>query len=149
MNYCGLNVCDTANGPGIRVSLFVSGCTVQCKYCFNKESWDFNAGKPFTEQTKQTILNALQEEYIEGFSLLGGDPFEREHESCLVDLLADIKNRYPNKTIWCWTGRIYDTVKDSPLLKYVDYLVDGPYVPALKAEHKWYGSNNQKIIKIR
>lgn len=149
MNYIGLNLCDTANGDGIRVSLFVSGCTVHCKDCFNKESWDFNAGKPFDADVKMKILNALNEPYIAGFSLLGGDPFEPEHEKQLKALLRVIKTTYPEKTIWAWTGRRYENVKDSPLMQYIDVLIDGAYVDKLKVKGQWHGSSNQRVIEIK
>ena len=149
MNYIGLNLCDTANGPGVRVSLFVSGCTVHCKDCFNKESWDFNSGNQFNADVKMKILSALNDPYIAGFSLLGGDPFEPEHEKQLKALLRVIKTTYPEKTIWAWTGRRYESVKDSPLMQYIDVLIDGAYVDKLKVKGKWYGSSNQRVIEIK
>lgn len=146
MNYVGINTYDTANGEGIRVSLFVSGCTVHCKDCFNKESWDFSAGRLFTNVEKQEILTALGQDYIEGFSLLGGDPFEKEHEEVLLDLLKSIKEAYPNKHIWAWTGRTLNKVKDSPLLEYIDVLIDGAFIKALYIPELLYrGSTNQEI----
>lgn len=150
MNYIGLSKYDTANGPGVRVSLFVSGCTVHCKGCFNQESWDFAAGKTFTDETTTAILKALDNPYVAGFSLLGGDPFEPEHEATLVKLLAAVKTRFPEKTIWAWTGRVFDKVKASPLLGYIDVLVDGPFVEKKKVTEQglWYGSTNQRVLKI-
>ncbi len=150
MNYIGFSKYDTANGPGVRVSLFVSGCTVHCKGCFNQESWDFAAGKPFTDETTAAILKALDNPYVAGFSLLGGDPFESEHEATLVKLLATVKTRFPEKTIWAWTGRVFDKVKASPLLGYIDVLVDGPFVEKKKVTEQglWYGSTNQRVLKI-
>ena len=150
MNYIGFSKYDTANGPGVRVSLFVSGCTVHCKGCFNQESWDFAAGKPFTDETTAAILKALDNPYVAGFSLLGGDPFEPEHEATLVKLLAAVKTRFPEKTIWVWTGRVFDKVKASPLLGYIDVLVDGPFVEKKKVTEQglWYGSTNQRVLKI-
>ena len=149
MNFCGLNFCDTSNGDGVRVSLFVSGCRMHCKGCFNPESWDFLYGEVFTEKTKEDILKGLHSDYIEGFSLLGGDPFEPEHEEVLLDLLKAIKEQYPDKTIWCWTGRKLEKIKDSPLLKYIDVLIDGAFVEHLKDPNlKWRGSSNQRIIRI-
>lgn len=146
MNYIGFNTCDTANGPGIRVSLFVSGCRLHCKNCFNKDSWDFSAGKLFDADIKMKILCALDHSYISGFSLLGGDPFEPEHEKQLVSLLRVIKSTYPDKEIWVWTGRKLDQVKQSPLIQYIDYLVDGAFIEHLKDPHLLYrGSSNQKV----
>lgn len=146
MNYIGINQYDTANGIGIRVSLFVSGCRMHCAGCFNKASWDFSSGAPFTYKEVETILKALNKDYIEGFSLLGGEPFEKEHESTLVDLLKTIKERYPDKTIWAWTGKWLEDIVGSPLLDYIDVLIDGPfdrklYEPSLK----YRGSSNQRI----
>ena len=150
MNYIGFSKYDTANGPGVRVSLFVSGCTVHCRGCFNQESWDFAAGKPFTDETRDAILKALDNPYVAGFSLLGGDPFEPAHEATLVKLLAAIKTRFPEKTVWAWTGRVFDKVKTSPLLGYIDVLVDGPFVEKKKVTEQglWYGSTNQRVLKI-
>lgn len=148
MNYAGLSTYDTANGTGIRVSLFVSGCRVHCKDCFSKETWNFDYGRPFTEETKNQILHALNNPYIAGFSLLGGDPFEPEHATVLTDLLHTIKERFPEKTVWAWTGRRYENVKNSPLMPFIDVLVDGPYVAALRVKHQFYGSQNQRIIPI-
>lgn len=146
MNYVGLNFYDTANGDGIRVSLFVSGCRMHCKGCFNQESWSFYAGDPFTEETKAKIIEALGQDYISGFSLLGGEPFEPEHEAVLDDLLKTIKITYPDKTIWAWTGKTLYRVQDSPLLQYIDVLVDGPYIEALADKNlKYRGSSNQEI----
>lgn len=150
MNFIGISDFDTSNGPGVRVSLFVSGCRVHCKGCFNPESWAFDAGLPFRMEVEgERILNALSNSYVEGFSLLGGDPFEPEHESTLLQLLKEIKNRFPNKTIWAWTGRTYMHVKDSPLLEYVDVLVDGPFVQSRKVDHQWFGSSNQRVLYLK
>lgn len=146
MNYVGLNFYDTANGDGIRVSLFVAGCRMHCKGCFNQESWSFYAGEPFTEETKAKIIDALGQDYVSGFSLLGGEPFEPEHEAVLDDLLKTIKVTYPDKTIWAWTGKTLYRVQDSPLLQYIDVLVDGPYIEALADKTlKYRGSSNQEI----
>lgn len=149
MNYCGLNLCDSSNGPGLRVSLFVSGCSLHCKECFNKNSWDFNYGKKFTEIEKDLIMTGLKDSFIKGFSLLGGDPFEPEHKEVLLDLLKTIKSKYPNKDIWVWTGRLYNNIKDNKLLDYIDVLVDGPFIDKLKDPNLLYrGSSNQNIIYL-
>ena len=102
MNYIGLSAYDTANGPGVRVSLFVSGCTLHCKGCFNQESWSFTAGRPFTAETEAQIMKALDSKWIAGFSLLGGDPFEPEHEAVLAGLLERIKERFPDGPLSTW-----------------------------------------------
>ena len=150
MNYIGLSHYDTANGPGVRVSLFVSGCTIHCKGCFNEESWSFTAGNPFTEETEAEIMKALDSKWVAGFSLLGGDPFEPEHAEVLTGLLKRIKERYPEKNIWAWTGRTFKHVEGSPLLPYIDRLVDGAYVQKLHMAKQgaWRGSSNQRIIPL-
>lgn len=153
MNYVGLNFYDTANGDGIRVSLFVAGCRMHCKGCFNQESWPFDAGKPFTSEEERQIIEHLSSPYVAGFSLLGGEPFEPEHEIPLLSLLASIKAHFPDKTIWAWTGHKYEDVKKSPLMRYIDVLIDGAFVERIKlnsqeAKGKYYGSSNQRVIPI-
>ncbi len=151
MNYIGLSSCDTANGPGVRVSLFVSGCTLRCKGCFNPESWDFEAGKPFTEETVETIFRYLDEPYVAGLSILGGDPLEESNIPVVTDLARRVKERYGKKRdVWLWTGRIYDKYADLPLWQWVDTVVDGPFVEKRKVTQKglWYGSDNQRVIPI-
>lgn len=144
MNFIGLNKYDTANGPGIRVSLFVSGCTLHCRGCFNKESWRFDAGKPFTSQKLDEIIKELQEPWVEGFSLLGGDPFE----PCLHDdILNIVKTLKPlKKSIWVWTGRVLEDLKGNEILNYIDVLVDGPFIQDLKGDYEYRGSSNQRIL---
>ena len=150
MNYSGINFCDTANGPGVRVSLFVSGCSLHCKGCFNKEAWDRQFGKPFTDETLNTLLEALREPYVDGLSLLGGDPLEPYNEALLERICSLVRDRFPDKTIWLWTGRKYEEVKDKPIMKYVDVLVDGPFIEKFKTNEqgKYYGSSNQRVITI-
>ena len=108
MNYGEIKNFDIANGEGVRVSLFVSGCTHHCKNCFNKETWDFNYGKPFTEETEELLLRELEPDYIDGLSLLGGEPFEPQNQAVLLPFLRRVKERYPKKKIWCYTGYLYD-----------------------------------------
>ena len=151
MNYIGLSSCDTANGPGVRVSHFVSGCTLRCKGCFNPESWDFSAGKLFTEETVETIFRFLDEPYVAGLSILGGDPLEESNVPVVTDLARRVKERYGKKRdVWLWTGRIYDKYADLPLWQWVDTVVDGPFVERRKVTQKglWYGSDNQRVIPI-
>lgn len=160
LNYAVIKKFDIANGPGVRVSLFVSGCRHKCKNCFNSEAWDFSYGKPFSDETKQEILTALEPNHIEGFSLLGGEPFEPENQEAVLDILKAIKEKMPNKTVWCYTGFLYDsqllegrvgnpdTVKE--ILKYIDVLVDGKFVEELKSPDLIFrGSSNQRIIDIK
>lgn len=150
MNYIGLNYYDTANGDGIRVSLFVSGCTLRCPGCFNKESWDFNAGKPFTKAIKRSILRTLEKPHISGISILGGEPFEPENELALVPLCAEIRKKFKGKTIWLWTGHLYKEIKDNALAQYCDVIIDGPFIQRLaSADIKFRGSTNQQIIKVK
>ena len=150
MNYSGINFCDTANGPGVRVSLFVSGCSLHCKGCFNKEAWDRQYGKPFTDETLNTLLEALREPYVDGLSLLGGDPLEPYNEAVVERICSLVRDRFPDKTIWLWTGRKYEEVKDKPIMKYIDVLVDGPFIEKFKTNEqgKYYGSSNQRVITI-
>lgn len=160
MNYAAIKPFDVANGPGVRVSLFVSGCTHRCKNCFNQEAWDFNYGDPFTEKEEQRILEALKPDYIKGFSLLGGEPFEKSNQIVLSEFLPKIKEAYPEKTIWCYTG--YDFEKDlltgriagkeitDKMLSCIDILVDGKFVEELKnLKLRFKGSENQRIIDVK
>lgn len=157
MNYAEIKNCDIANGPGVRVSLFVSGCTHHCPGCFNQVAWDFAYGQPFTEQTIQTILDMLRPDYIRGLTLLGGEPFEPQNQGAVVALLRRIKAEMPEKTIWAFTGyllekdllsgRLGDTRE---YLSYLDVLVDGPFIEAKKNLNlQFRGSENQRIIDMR
>ena len=148
MNYIGLNKYDTTDGPGSRVSLFVSGCTVRCKGCFNPESWNFKAGKEFTDETLKQLCSYLDKDYIQGLSILGGEPLEPENEPTVAALCKTVKHFYPNKTIWLWTGKTYDIVKDLPVMEYIDTVVAGPYEQDLHIDHCYYGSSNQQIIHL-
>mgnify|MGYP004472962983 FL=1 len=157
MNYANIKKCDIANGPGVRVSLFVSGCTHHCPGCFNQVAWDFAYGQPFTEQTIQTILDMLRPDYIRGLTLLGGEPFEPQNQGAVVALLRRIKAEMPEKTIWAFTGyllekdllsgRLGDTRE---YLSYLDVLVDGRFIEAKKNLNlQFRGSENQRIIDMR
>ena len=157
MNYANIKNCDIANGPGVRVSLFVSGGTHHCPGCFNQVAWDFAYGQPFTEQTIQTILDMLRPDYIRGLTLLGGEPFEPQNQGAVVALLRRIKAEMPEKTIWAFTGyllekdllsgRLGDTRE---YLSYLDVLVDGPFIEAKKNLNlQFRGSENQRIIDMR
>lgn len=159
MNYGAIKKTDIANGPGVRVSLFVSGCTHHCKGCFNPETWDFNYGKPYDETVCGKIINALSPVYITGFSLLGGEPFEPENQKELVSLLKKIKETYPQKDIWCYTGYTFETdlLQNSAvrceytdeMLKNIDILVDGRFIEKNKnLMLKFRGSENQRIIDL-
>lgn len=160
MNYAVIKYSDVANGPGVRVSLFVSGCTHHCKGCFNSEAWDFRYGKPFDKDVKNYILKALERPYIRGLSILGGEPFEPVNQLELAPFLTEVRNKYPQKTIWCYTG--YDYEKDimgsmfskypqtAVMLENIDVLVDGEFVEELKDLNlRFRGSSNQRIIDMK
>ena len=147
MNYSGLNTCDSTNGNGLRVSLFVSGCSLHCKGCFNKDAWDKNYGKEFTEKTMDTLLEALRSPWIDGLSILGGDPLEDYNVPTVSYIVALVKQFMPEKTIWLWTGRKYEQIKDLALLKHVDVLITEPFIERKKCYGKYYGSSNQCVYR--
>ena len=150
MNYCGIKKTDIANGPGVRVSLFVSGCRNHCPGCFQPETWDFDYGAPFTEETEDEILTALRPSWIQGLSILGGDPMEPENQKALVQFLKRVKAELPEKDVWIYTGYLLEKISDSPLLQYADVLVDGPFMEAEKdISLAFRGSRNQRIIRLR
>ena len=157
MNYATIKNCDIANGPGVRVSLFVSGCTHRCPGCFNEVAWDFNYGEPFTEQTIDSIIEMLRPSYIKGLTLLGGEPFESQNQPDVVKLLRRIRAELPEKSIWAFSGYLFE--KDilsgrigdvSEYLSYLDVLVDGPFIQAKKnLSLRFRGSENQRIIDVQ
>lgn len=160
MNYADIKQYDIANGPGVRVSLFVSGCTHHCKGCFNEETWDFNYGQLFTSETIQTILEYLKPDYIRGLTILGGEPFEHTNQFGILPLLHAVRQAYPNKSIWCYTGYLFDEAivnqmipkwpETTDLLTYIDVLVDGPFIEELKKSGlRFKGSENQRIICVK
>ena len=159
MNFANLKKHDVANGVGVRVSLFVSGCTHRCKGCFNAEAWDFSYGRIYTAETEDEILRALDHAYIAGLSLLGGEPFEPSNQRVLVGLLERVRERFPQKTVWCYTGytlerdlyaggRAYCEATDA-MLSRIDVLVDGEFIEEKKdLKLKFRGSSNQRIIDL-
>lgn len=153
MNYGAIKKNDIANGVGVRVSLFVSGCRHRCKNCFNKETWNFDYGRKFTEQTAEEIIAALNNSYVNGFSLLGGEPFEPENQPEVLSLLKRIRQTFPEKDIWCYTGFLTEDLlngKSREILSYIDVLVDGKFVEELKdASLLFRGSSNQRIIDVK
>ncbi len=150
MNYAGLKKVDTANGYGVRVSLFVSGCRNRCPGCFQPQTWDFSYGEPFTKETEEEILEALNHSWIQGLSVLGGDPMEPENQAALLPFLRRVKETLPEKDVWIYTGYLYEDVSQSPLLRYADVLVDGPFMEDRKdAGLAFRGSRNQRIIDLR
>ena len=156
MNFATIKNCDIANGPGVRVSLFVSGCTHRCPGCFNEVAWDFDYGQPFTQETIDSIIDMLRPSYVRGLTLLGGEPFEPQNQGAIVELLRQIKKELPQKSIWAFTGFLFD--KDilsgrlgdcSEYLSYLDVLVDGPFVEAKKnLSLRFRGSENQRLIDV-
>ena len=160
MNYGEIKKCDIANGEGVRVALFVSGCRHHCKGCFNSMTWDFNYGKKFTEETEEEILEALKPNYIDGLSLLGGEPFEPENQEVLVKLLRKVKERYPEKNIWCYSGYLFDEELKTEsrarceytdeMLSMLDVLVDGRFEEDKKNITLLFrGSENQRLIDVK
>lgn len=160
MNYAEIKRCDIANGPGVRVSLFVSGCTHRCKNCFNEVAWDFSYGKPFDEATQDLLIRELSPDYISGLTLLGGEPLETENQAGLLPFLERVKAELPGKTIWCFTGylfekdvlgRMLENVPETKrILELIDILVDGPFIEAQKnISLQFRGSSNQRIIDVQ
>ena len=159
MNYATIKPRDIANGPGVRVSLFVSGCTHRCPGCFNEVAWDFDYGTPFTEETIETILAMLKPGYIRGLTLLGGEPFEPQNQPAILDLLRQVKAKFPEKSVWAYSGYLFD--RDilagrlgpreitEEYVSYLDVLVDGPFVEAKKnLSLRFRGSENQRLIDV-
>lgn len=159
MNYATIKYYDIANGPGVRTSVFVSGCRHHCPGCFNEIAWDFGYGKPFDKTVRNEVFASCQPDYIAGLSLLGGEPMEPENQRALVDFVERVRQTYPGKSIWCYTGDLLDDLRNpnSPrhtevtdrLLAAIDVLVDGPFV---QAHHditlRFRGSSNQRIIDL-
>ena len=160
MNYGNIKECDIADGPGVRVTLFVSGCRHHCKGCFNSETWNFQYGVPFTEETQDKILKLLEPGYIQGFTLLGGEPFEPENQAVLVHLLKKIRETYPQNDIWCYSGYLFVqdmqpvgsvyTEYTKEMLRQIDVLVDGEFVEAKKDLTLIFrGSSNQRLLRLK
>lgn len=150
MNFGKINKADIANGTGVRVSLFVSGCRNRCKGCFNPEAWSFSYGEPFTADTVKEILKALAPDYISGLTILGGDPMECENVVPVENLCRQVKSMYPDKTIWIYTGYSWEDVRHLPMMLYADVLVDGRFIEAEKdLTLKFRGSRNQRIIDVQ
>ena len=159
MNYATIKSRDIANGPGVRVSLFVSGCTHRCPGCFNEEAWDFNFGQPFTQEVIDRILEDLSPSFVKGLTLLGGEPFDPRNQPSIVELLRQVKAKYPEKSVWAFSGYLFDRdilpgkLGDPAItreyLSYLDVLVDGPFVQAKKnLTLRFRGSENQRLIDV-
>ena len=160
MNYAAIKSRDIANGPGVRVCLFVSGCRHHCKGCFNQEAWDFDYGQPFTSETADQIIDLLRPGYVKGLTLLGGEPFDPRNQACVVELLRRIRQELPDKSIWAFSGYLFDRdllsghVGDPAVvqeyLSYLDVLVDGPFVEEKKnLSLRFRGSENQRLIDVK
>ncbi|MBP3476678.1 MAG: anaerobic ribonucleoside-triphosphate reductase activating protein [Lachnospiraceae bacterium] len=160
MKYSEIKNCDIANGPGVRVTIFVSGCTHHCEGCFNEMTWDFQYGKPFTEKTVSEILQYLAPDYITGLTLLGGEPLEYVNWQGLLPLLRAVKEKYPKKDVWCYTGYLFDEdiLEDfcgrwkemKEFLSYLDVIVDGEFILEQKdISLRFRGSKNQRIILVQ
>lgn len=150
MNYAAIKNYDIANGPGCRVSLFVSGCRHHCKGCFNAEAQAFDYGTEYTAETRRELLNMLSDEHISGLSILGGEPFEPENREEVLQLCAAAKSWYSEKNIWVWTGGEFEDLKNLPVMQYIDVLIDGPFVETLKNLSLFYrGSLNQRVIDVK
>lgn len=158
MNYAEIKNCDIANGPGVRVSLFVSGCTHHCPGCFNEIAWDFAYGQAFTQEVEDKLLTMLKPSYIKGLTLLGGEPFEPQNQEPIVRFLRRVKAAYPQKSIWAFSGYLYETIVSGRLgnweitkeyLSFLDVLVDGPFIEAKKnLSLRFRGSENQRLIDV-
>ena len=160
MNYAEIKNCDIANGIGVRVSLFVSGCTNRCEGCFQPQTWDFNFGEPFTAETEEKLLGMLRPDYIDGLTLLGGEPFEPANQRGLIGFVRKVKSQFPQKTIWAFSGFTLEELKTDgsrcrteltdELLSYIDVLVDGRFEQSLKnLSLRFRGSSNQRLIDLK
>ena len=160
MHYGEIKNCDIANGEGVRVTLFVSGCTNHCKNCFQPQTWDFEFGQPFTAETEEQLLAMLQPDYINGLTVLGGEPFEPSNQRALLPFLRRVREQYPKKNIWCFSGFTYEELKTEgshprcevtdEMLDQLDVLVDGRFVEELKdISLRFRGSSNQRLIDMK
>ena len=150
MNYCGLKKNDIANGEGVRVSLFVSGCRKHCTGCHNPEAWDFDYGQMFTAEIENEIIEALRPPWIQGLSVLGGEPCEEENQKALIPFLKRVQQEFPDKDIWLYSGYTYEMLQGEEILKYADVLVDGSFLLEKKdISLAFRGSRNQRIIRLR
>ena len=159
MNYAEIKYCDIANGEGVRTTLFVSGCRHRCKNCFQPETWSFSYGEEFDDEVAKKIIASLDGPFVDGLTLLGGEPMEPENQQAILPFLREVKQTYPKKTVWCYTGDIFEDLMNSDserhteateeLMSLIDILVDGPYI---EAEHditlRFRGSRNQRIIDV-
>lgn len=156
MNYCTLKTSDLSDGPGIRITLFVSGCRNFCKGCQNKNTWSFSAGKLYTKETEDFILDYLSKSFCSGLTLCGGEPFEPENQQTLYELTEKVRTLYPNKSIWCYTGYEYSTLPKTTytdrLLNNIDILITGRFIleeKDISNNNIWRGSRNQRLVDVK
>ena len=150
MRYNKIRKMDISNGPGVRVSIFMQGCHFHCKDCFNSETWDFNGGKEYTDETINRVLELCEKDYIVGLSILGGEPLHPKNIDGTTKLAKTFKEKFPNKNIWMWTGFLFENVKDNEVFKYIDTLIDGQFKTELfDPRLKWKGSSNQRVIDVQ
>jgi len=150
VQYNKIRKMDIANGPGVRVTIFFQGCDFHCKGCFNPETWKFGCGKEFTDETINHILDLCNHEYIKGLSMLGGEPMHDKNIEGSTKLAKAFKEKYPEKSLWSWTGFTYETIKDKEIMNYLDVLVDGQFKAELfSPKLRWRGSSNQRVIDIK
>lgn len=150
MRYASIRKMDISNGPGLRVSIFFQGCPFHCKNCFNPETWDFNGGEEYTSEVQKRVLDLAKLSHIKGLSILGGEPLDDKNINGVLELAKSFKEKYPDKTIWLWTGNTFDNKKDKEIMKYLDVVVDGQYKDELRDPRlKWKGSSNQRVIDVK
>ena len=151
MRYNLIREMDISNGPGVRVSIFMQGCDFHCKNCFNQETWDFEGGQEFTDDTINKVLELCEKSHIKGLSILGGEPMNPKNIEGTTKLAKAFKEKYPNKSLWVWSGYLFDKdLKDKEVMKYIDVLVDGTYKDELHDfTLKWKGSSNQRVIDVQ
>ncbi len=150
MKYNLIRKMDISNGPGVRVSVFMQGCEFHCKNCFNPNTWGFDEGTDFTEETIDKVLDLCGQDYVKGLSILGGEPMHPRNIEATTKLAKAFKEKYPNKNLWVWTGFLFEGLKDKEVMKYVDTLVDGQFKTELfNPKLKWRGSSNQRVIDVK
>lgn len=150
MRYNQIRTMDISDGPGVRVSIFFQGCHFHCKDCFNSETWDFNKGKEFTDEVIDKIIELANHEYIEGLSILGGEPMHPINVLGTISLAKKFKEKYPEKNIWVWTGYKFEDIPNKDALPFIDVLVDGQFITELHSFNlKWKGSSNQRVINVK
>lgn len=150
MRYHLIRKMDISNGPGVRVSIFMQGCTFHCKNCFNPETWDFEGGEEFSEEVIDKVLFLCENEYVKGLSILGGEPMHPKNIDGTTKLAKAFKEKFPNKNLWVWSGFLFEQIKDNEVFKYIDVLVDGQFKDELRDPRlKWKGSSNQRVIDVQ